>query len=46
MSFSANFFYDALKVVFRCTAFAIDAGDAILHDTASRKHFNVKMYRR
>jgi acid ceramidase len=26
-----NFYYDALKVVLGCTAFAVDAGDAILH---------------
>jgi hypothetical protein len=26
-----NFYYDALKVVWGCTAFAVDAGDVILH---------------
>jgi acid ceramidase len=26
-----NFYYDALKVVLGCTAFAVDAGDLILH---------------
>jgi len=26
-----NFYYDALKVVLGCTAFAVDAGDSVLH---------------
>lgn len=26
-----NFYYDALKVVLGCTAFAVDAGDVVLH---------------